>query len=103
MLLASSNEGQIHAFDAGEFTGTVTGGELIGEYGLGTGKELFAHITRPMLQHTADMTTLEHDFGADGALVANFNEFYADLDLLAVWTIDPVKRDLPVVFIRNGS
>ena len=70
VILGSSNDGQVHAFDAGIFQGSVIDQSLQGQYNLGTGKEIFAHVTRPMLQHTADMTSLEHGPGVDGSMRA---------------------------------
>jgi Neisseria PilC beta-propeller domain len=71
VLLAPSNDGQLHAFDAGFFQGSVVSQRLVGEFDHGTGKELFAHIPRPMLAHTRAMLTEDHDFGIDGNLVAD--------------------------------
>jgi Tfp pilus tip-associated adhesin PilY1 len=68
VLLAPSNDGQIHAFDAGFFRGSVESGRLKGRFDLGTGRELFAHIPRPMLAHTRRMTAAAHAAGIDGPL-----------------------------------
>ena len=76
VLIAGSNDGQIHGFDAGFFTGSEVGGQLQGEFDSGTGHEIFAHITRPSLQHTADMTTMEHGPGVDGTLL--LDDFFID-------------------------
>jgi Tfp pilus tip-associated adhesin PilY1 len=46
----------------------VQGQRLVGGFDLGTGRELFAHIPRPMLAHTRRMTALEHAPGIDGPL-----------------------------------
>ncbi|HVS04201.1 MAG TPA: hypothetical protein VMT16_15665, partial [Thermoanaerobaculia bacterium] len=71
VLIAGSNDGQLHAFEAGRFDGGVSGGRVTGVYDRGTGGELFAHIPRPMLQHVAEMTLADHGFGIDLAPVAD--------------------------------
>ena len=71
VIVAAANDGQVHGFDAGQFDGELVGQRLDGEFSFGTGKELFAHITRPMLEHTAEMTGTEHHFGVDGGLVVD--------------------------------
>ena len=50
--VAASNDGQLHAFDAGQFEGDVVGHRLDGRSGYGTGREVFAHMTRAMMVHT---------------------------------------------------
>ena len=76
VLLAGSNDGQLHAFDAGIYQGDVEANRLVGQYTFGSGKEVFAHIPRQMLLHTAEMTTGEHDFGVDGSLTVD--DFFID-------------------------
>ena len=71
VLLAPSNDGQLHAFDAGFFRGSVEDRHLVGRFDSGTGRELFAHIPRPMLLHTRNMVTLEHAPGIDGQLTVD--------------------------------
>ncbi len=71
VLLAPSNDGQVHAFDAGFFRGSVEDGRLVGRFDAGTGREIFAHIPRPMLRHTRDLVALEHAPGIDGQLTVD--------------------------------
>jgi hypothetical protein len=69
VVVGASNDGQVHAFDGGQFEGEVVSQRLDGEFTRGTGKELFAHVPRAMMPHTQKMTADEHHFGVDGALV----------------------------------
>jgi outer membrane protein assembly factor BamB len=71
VLLAPSNDGQLHAFDAGFFRGSVEDRRLVGRFDSGGGRELFAHIPRPMLRHTRDQVTFEHAPGLDGPLTVD--------------------------------
>lgn len=50
MLLVGSNDGELHAFDAGVFRGSANGaGVVSGDFDNGSGRELFAYIPRPVL------------------------------------------------------
>jgi hypothetical protein len=89
VLVAASNDGQIHGFDAGQFEHDVVGQQLDGRYTFGTGRELFAHITRSMMVHTQKMTADEHHFGVDGGLVVD-DVF---IDPLHSGTPDPDQRE----------
>jgi type IV pilus assembly protein PilY1 len=71
VLLAPSNDGQLHAFDAGLYRGSVEDRRLVGRFDSGTGKELFSHIPRPMLLHTRNMVMLERAPGIDGQLTVD--------------------------------
>ena len=71
VLLAPSNDGQLHGFDAGVFHGSIENRRLVGRFDAGTGSELFAHIPRPMLLHTRRMVTLEHAPGLDGPVTVD--------------------------------
>jgi hypothetical protein len=71
VLFTTSNDGQLHAIDAGRFDGGVVNGAVDGEHDRGTGREIFAHIPRPMLDHTREMTQQEFDFGLDGSPVVD--------------------------------
>ncbi len=78
IVLAGSNDGMVHAFDAGRLksTGVQSLGEL--EFTYGTGKELFAYMPNAMLQ-TAEERLVErsskHDWGVDGQIAANIDAF----------------------------
>jgi hypothetical protein len=73
VLLLNSNDGQVHAFDAGTFDPQIVGGQLQGEFDPGTGNEIWSHITRPMLSHVKQIATVQtqHEIGADGAMWAD--------------------------------
>ena len=69
VLIVASNDGQLHAFDAGRFQGGV----VDGAYDHGTGVELFAYVPRPLL---ATVTALAdprsgHRWGLDGTPAAS--------------------------------
>lgn len=72
MLLLASNDGQLHAFDAGKFNAddsASTGNLLIGTYDAGTGQEIFSwvpRLTMPKLKQYAETT--EHDWSLDGTV-----------------------------------
>ena len=89
VLFSPSNDGQLHAFDAGRFDGGVVSGVIEGELDRGTGREIFAHIPRPMLKHTAEMTQVEFDFGLDATPVVD--------DVF----IDPAHNGTPTVADRE--
>jgi len=78
ILLVPSNDGQLHAFDAGNFRADVVDplAQLEGGFDRGTGRELFSYIPREMLKHTAEMTTLDHDFGVDATPIVE--DFFID-------------------------
>ena len=71
VLFAGANDGMIHAFDAGQFHGTVVDGELEHTYNLGTGGELFAIVPRVLMPRMAEMAKpgTKHEFSADGPIV----------------------------------
>lgn len=73
VLLVGSNDGALHAFDAGIFRGTLT----TGKFDNGSGHELFAYIPRavlPALKKASDDAnasppkTDQHTFKVDGGL-----------------------------------
>jgi hypothetical protein len=73
LLLLGSNDGQIHAFDAGQYRYQVKARRLEGSFDAGTGREVFAHVTRAMLPHVAELATRPntHDWGVDGPTVVD--------------------------------
>jgi hypothetical protein len=73
ILVVGSNDGQIHGFDAGRFSYRVVSRKLEGEIDAGTGHELFAHTTRAMLPHIADLIEqpTTHQWGVDGPIVVD--------------------------------
>jgi hypothetical protein len=85
LLMLGSNDGQVHAFDSGVFDYEVVNRKLKGEFGVGTGRELFAHIPRPMLPHVKETatSTTRHGWGVDGTLV--FDDVF----------VDPVHNGVP--------
>ena len=73
-ILAGSNDGQIHAFDAGEFAYDALSRRIPrGEYTRGTGQELFSFIPRSMLPHVFEVARpgAAHSYGVDGSLVVD--------------------------------
>ena len=91
LLLLNSNDGQLHAFDAGSFEGTVQDGKLVGSFTFGTGNELWSHIPREMLDHLRLMKQqpTTYDFGYDGRVVVD-DVF---LDPVHTGTPNPADRE----------
>jgi hypothetical protein len=68
ILLLGSNDGQIHAFDAGLPHRVTVNGETQVVYDNGTGKELFSYIPRPHLAALKRMTDGDgHELTVDGS------------------------------------
>jgi hypothetical protein len=93
MLLVGSNDGMLHAFDAGQFVESSggPGGEPptrvsdLGHFSDGTGKEVFAYIPRSVLPTVRKLTESSlHQWGVDGTVTV------ADV------YIDPFNRATPV-------
>jgi hypothetical protein len=67
MLVVGANDGQLHAFEAGRFDGTVSDGRVEGEYDDGTGRELFSLIPRPLLPTLRKLAeSNSQSWGVDG-------------------------------------
>ncbi len=68
-LLTGSNDGELHAFDAGIFKGSVVDGEIDGDFDNGTGRELFAYIPRMVLPTIVQLAEQPlQDWAVDGTL-----------------------------------
>ena len=90
MLLTGSNDGQLHAFDAGVFRGACETNPLtsqqfvVGEFDAGTGKELFSYVPRKAMPQLVDVkSNLDHQFSVDGRVA------FADVH------IDPIHNGTP--------
>lgn len=71
VLLVGSNDGMLHAFDAGVFRRAPAAGG--GAFDTGTGRELFAYVPRPVLPTLRRMMSEQpprHRYTVDGGLVA---------------------------------
>ena len=104
VLMLNSNDGQIHAFDAGTFDARVVSQQLQGEFDPGTGHEIWAHIPRQMLDHVANLVQqpTEHQIGLDGAMWAD--DFFIDPEHGGVPT--PGEREWRTVLLggyREGD
>lgn len=79
VTLVGSNDGQLHAFDAGVFDGDLdtTTGVVTGEFTNGTGRELFSFIPRTAMRMLTDQAggAIER-YGVDGRIQAS--EVYID-------------------------
>lgn len=71
VLVAASNDGQLHGFDAGRLETSPGGDQLSDRFDYGSGREIFAHIPRQMLEHTRRQVTGEHEPGLDGPLLVD--------------------------------
>ncbi len=69
VVVAGSNDGQLHAFDAGIFDGEVRDGAVEGLFDNGTGSELFSVIPRPVLPAVRRLSeSLFQDWTVDGTV-----------------------------------
>ena len=71
VVLAGSNDGMVHALDAGRFQSNVVGGQQKGTFGLGTGMELFAYIPREEMANLYDLkfnNSNRHEYSVDGPI-----------------------------------
>lgn len=104
MLAVGANDGLLHIFDAGQFEVEVEDGRLVGRFGAGTGRELFAYLPRalmPKLQLMAPPSTV-HQWGVDGTPRA------ADvrIDVRHTGTPDPDDREWRTILVgglRRGG
>ena len=107
VLLVGSNDGMLHAFDAGR-PHVVTRNTAAGNideiaFDNGTGKELFAYVPRPMLgELRKQSTSTDHSWGVDGSLRV------ADVNIDAAYSTqpDPDDREWRTVLVggfRRGA
>jgi len=93
VLMVGTNEGMLHAFDAGVADlETVTTSTNVSfnqvKFTNGTGREIFAYVPRPMLGELRQRaTTMAHDWGVDGSVRA------ADMFIDPVYTTAPDEND----------
>ncbi len=67
ILLVGSNDGLLHAFDAGQFLVKTSGSKTVGEFSNGTGREVFAYAPRSMLGTIARLAgDTQRLWGVDG-------------------------------------
>ena len=73
LLLAGANDGQVHAFDAGNFRATcdlntdTSEQFVVGEFDNGTGKEVFSYVPRAVMPTLDDLKdTYRQQFTVDG-------------------------------------
>ncbi len=82
MLITGSDDGQLHAFDAGLFRGTCesnpSGQQFVtGEFDDGTGRELFSFVPRTVMPDLVTMKdNLDHQFTVDGRVA--FGDVFID-------------------------
>ncbi|MDY7093340.1 MAG: PilC/PilY family type IV pilus protein [Acidobacteriota bacterium] len=73
MLIAGSNDGQVHAFDAGIMREVNNAGDIEREFDNGTGREIFSFIPRVAMDDVRDLSEeideSGHRFIVDGRLV----------------------------------
>jgi hypothetical protein len=101
MLISSSNDGQVHAFDAGTFVesnSSPQGNRVFGTFTNGTGQELFSFIPRislPDVRLLAEKT--DHRFVVDGTPVVD--DFFIDPEHNGV--PDPDDREWRTVLVSG--
>jgi hypothetical protein len=108
MLMFGSNEGMMHAFDAGRYftsgTDAITGVTLTKEFDNGTGKELFAFVPRSVMPRMRQMfTSNNHQFTVDGSL--SVADVYIDpkVDLGVPLAADRLWRTVAIGGLREGG
>ncbi len=117
MLVVSSNDGQLHAFDAGIFQGgdcklpttadrdgdgapDGDGDPTEGAFDNGTGHELFSFIPRQMLPHIREIAQDdEHQWGADNS--ARFDDVFIDPDAATAGAVTCLDREWRTVLIGS--
>ena len=101
-----SNDGQLHAFDAGRVRKTDSGGDFNPRFTVGTGKELFAFVPTEMMGQykTRIADSPSHQWGVDGEIA------YDDFFIAPTWdgssTIDADDREwrsLLIGGLRRGG
>jgi hypothetical protein len=106
VLLMGSNDGMLHAFDAGVFVPSADPADpLGGEFSNGTGKEIFAYVPRGVMPAVKSMmldSTSPRHWGVDGTVNA------ADVFIDPVFTgsPDPDDREWRTVLVgglRRGG
>ena len=113
LLLLGSNDGAVHAFDAGKFKGTVLNEgtptnpknvRVTGSYDDGTGKELFAFVPRLAMPKLAGYKqTAAQDWSVDGTIVSD--DVFVD-PILTAGVVAPAQREWRTVAIggmREGG
>jgi hypothetical protein len=103
VLMVGSNDGQVHAIDAGVFR---TGGTFADQFDRGTGKEVFAFTPRGVMNTLWDMhgEGLDRTWTVDGPLVG-FDAFIDPLDDSATFPEpdDREWRTLVIGGLREGG
>ncbi|MBZ0089503.1 MAG: hypothetical protein K8H90_03885, partial [Thermoanaerobaculia bacterium] len=117
MLFVGSNDGQLHAFDAGIFEGPDCklpttadrdgdsqpdgdGDPLDGEFNNGTGKELFSYVPRQMLPHLRDLATdSQQSWGIDNS--TRTDDVFIDPEASVTGTATCLDREWRTVLIGS--
>ena len=69
VVFTGSNDGQLHAFDAGLFKSKVVDSRQVGEFDLGSGQELFAFVPNALISRLMDRPLdPNHEYALDGEL-----------------------------------
>jgi hypothetical protein len=83
MLLTGSNDGQMHAFDAGIFRGSCEQNPdtqvefVVGEFDNGTGREIFSYVPRVAMPQLVDLKEgPDHQWSVDGRIA--FGDVFID-------------------------
>lgn len=98
IVLVGSNDGQLHAFDAGVFDGDFddTTGAVTGEYTNGTGRELFSFVPRTLLPTVVAQEEGEIElYGVDGRV--QVSDVFIDVGAGDEW------RTVVVSGLREGG
>lgn len=104
LVLVGSNDGQLHAFEAGRFTGTVDADNQVqGEFDDGTGNEVFSIIPRSLLPTVREQAADGgHDWGVDNTMV--LDDFFIDPAHAGIPTeAEREWRTVGIVGLREGG
>lgn len=117
MLFVASNDGQLHAFDAGLFDGadcklpTVDdrdgdgapdgdGDPTEGAFDNGTGKEIFSFVPRPMLAHIRELALdNDHQWGHDNTI--RVDDVFIDPNASTLGSVTCLDREWRTVLLGS--
>ncbi len=104
IVLVGSNDGQLHAFDAGVFDGEVDPDTeaVTGKFTNGTGREIFSFIPRGVMPTVVDQSegTIEL-YGVDGKV--QVNDVFIDVNGGAIDPDDREWRTVVIGGLREGG
>jgi hypothetical protein len=98
LLLVGSNDGMVHAFDAGQPHSAVSGGTTTVNFDNGSGSEVWAYMPRAVMPTVADIANGTQQHWTVDAPVQGADVF---IDPAQSGTPDPTKRDWRTVVVAG--